>query len=124
MEMKDKSEKLNHEYEEKGVAKTLVDEDVFLLHLIFKNHENQEKTKGQKKTAIEDKEMKKQLTDALIERIIDLNPDLSDQELKQLIADKFVIMKSKKVISLKPVEDKFKERIEKYMNQVKEVRLK
>ena len=124
MEMKDKSEKLNSEYEEKGVAKTLVDEDVFLLHLIFKNQENQEKTKGPKKNAIEDKEMKKELTDALIERIIDLNPDLSDKELKQLIADKFVMMKTRKVVSLKPVEDRFKDRIEKYMNQVKEVRLK
>ena len=124
MEMKDKSEKLNREYEEKGLAKNLVDEDIFLLHLIFKNQESQEKSKGQKKTAIEDKEMKQQLTDALIERIINLNPELTDKELKQLIADKFVMIKSRKVISLKPVEDRFKNRIDKYMNHVREVRLK
>ena len=124
MEMKDKSEKMNREFEEKGLAKDLVDEDMFLLHLIFKNQEKQEKSKGQKKTAIEDKEMTQQLTDALIERIINLNPELTDKELKQLIADKFIIMKSRKVISLKPVEDRFKDRIDKYMNQVKEVRLK
>ena len=124
MEMKDKSEKLSKEYEEKGLAKNLVDEDVFLLHLIFKDQENQEKTKGPKKTAIEDKEMRQQLTDSLIERIINLNPELTDSELKQLIADKFVIMKARKVISLKPVEDRFRNRIDKYMIQVKEVKLK
>jgi len=124
MEMKDKSEKLNKEYEEKGLSKTLVDEDIYLMHLIFKNRENEEKSRGPKKTAIEDKNMIKELTDALIERIIDLNPELSDKELKQLIADKFVMMKTRKVISLKPVEDRFKNRIDKYMNQVKEVRLK
>ena len=124
MEMKDKAEKLSKEYEERGLSKTLIDEDIFLMHLIFKNHENQEKRKGQKKEAIEDKNAKKELTDALLERIIELNPELSDKELKQLIAEKYMNMKTKKVISLKPVEDRFKERIDKYMNQVKEVRLK
>lgn len=125
MEMKDKSEKLTKEYEEKGISKTLIDEDIFLMHLIFKNNQIiEEKLKGQKKTAIEDKEARKELTDALIEKIIELNPELNDKELKQLIADKYMVMKTKKIISLKPVEDRFKERIEKYMSQVKEVRLK
>ena len=59
-----------------------------------------------------------------MERIIDLNPELSDKELKQLIADKYMFMKTRRVISLKPVEDRFKDRIDKYMNQIKEVRLK
>lgn len=124
MEMKDKSEKLSKEYEEKGIAKSLVDEDIYLMHLIFKNQESQDKSNAKKKSTIEEKNMVQELTDALIERIIDLNPGLTDAELKQLIADKFVMMKTKKVISLKPVEDKFKNRIDKYMNQVKEVRLK
>ena len=60
----------------------------------------------------------------MIERIIELNPDLSDKDLKQMIPEKYMDMKTRKVISLKPIEDKFKERIDKYMNQVKEVRLK
>lgn len=124
MEMKNKSEKMNKAYEEKGLAKSLVDEDICLLHLIFKDNEEQQNSKGEKKSAIEDKEMRQQITDSLIEKIINLNPELTDQELKQLIADKFVVMKARKVVSLKPVEDKFKNRIEKYMNQVKEVKLK
>ena len=124
MEMKDKSENLGKEYEEKGLSKTLIDEDIFLMYLVFKNHEEQQKKKGQKKNAIEDKAAKKELTDALMERIIDLNPELTEKELKQLIADKYMVMKTRKVLSLKPVEDKFKQRIDKYMNQIKELRLK
>ena len=124
MEMKSKAEKLGKEYEEKGLEKTLIDEDMFLMHLIFKNYENDEKKKKQRKNAIEDKNTIKELTDALMGRIIELNPELTDKELKQLIADKYMVMKTRKVVSLKPVEDKFKDRIEKYMNQVKEVRLK
>lgn len=124
MEMKDKAEKVTREYEEKGLTKKLVDEDGFLLYLAFRSQENQEKGKKLTKTAIEDKEAVKQLTDALIEKIINLNPELTDQELKKLIADKYVTMKTRNVISLKPIEDRFKDKIEQYMFHAKEVRLK
>lgn len=124
MEIEDKAIVVNKEYEEKGIQKTLVDEDMYLMHLIFKSNNNQEKTKGQRKKAIEDKESRKELTDALIEKIIDLNPDLSDQELRQLIMDKFVVMQTRKIVSLKPIEDRFKERISRYMSHVREMRLK
>ena len=124
MEIKDKSVKANKEFEEKGIAKKLVDENMYLMHLIFKNNNAAEKLKGQRKSAIEDNQAKKELTDNLIEKIIELNPDLSDKELKQMIADKLIVMKTRKLISLKPIEDRFKESIDKYMLQAKEVRLK
>lgn len=124
MEIKDKSVKMNREYEEKGISKTLVDEDIYLMHLIFKNNNIQERLKGQKRNAVEDKKIKKELTEAMIEKIIELNPDLSDKELKQMIADKLIVMKTRKIVSLKPIEDRFKEKIDKYMSQVKEVRLR
>ena len=94
------------------------------MHLIFKNRDIEEKLKGQKKSALEDKKVRKELTDDLIEKIIELNPDISDKDLKQMIADKLILMKTRKLISLKPIEDRFKERINKYMVQAKEVRLK
>ena len=43
------------------------------MHLIFKNNEVEQKLKGQKKTAEEDKKTRKELTDAMIERIIELH---------------------------------------------------
>ena len=110
--------------EEKGITKKLVDEDIYLMNLIFSNKNIEEKLKGKRKNAIEDKKARKELTDNLIEKIIELNPDLSDKELKQMITDKLLVMKTRNVISLKPIEDKFKEKIDKYMSQAKEVRLK
>lgn len=124
IEIKDKAVKTNKVYEENGIEKKLVDENVFLMHLIFKNRDIEEKLKGQKKSALEDKKVRKELTDDLIEKIIELNPDISDKDLKQMIADKLILMKTRKLISLKPIEDRFKERINKYMVQAKEVRLK
>ena len=124
MELNDKTVSEKGEYEEKGIVKELVDEDIFLLYSIFKKTNNSEALKGKAKSAIEDKKMAKQLTDAMIERIIELNPDITEKELNQLIRDKILVMKTKKLISLKPIEDRFKERIEKYMIQAKEMRLK
>ena len=124
MEIKDKAVKSNKNYEEKGMAKKLVDENMYLMHLIFKSRDIEERMKGQRKSALEDKKARKELTDELMEKIIELNPDLSDKELKQMIADKLIVMKTRKLISLKPIEDRFKERIDKYMLQAKEVRLK
>ena len=124
MEIRDKSVKANKTFEEKGVIKKLVDENSFLLHLVLKNKEFEEKMKSQKKSAVEDKSAKKELTDQLIEKIIELNPDLTDKEVKQMITDKLTIMKTRKVISLKPIEDRFKENIDKFMIQAREVRLK
>jgi peptidase S26B, signal peptidase len=124
MEIKDKAVKAGKMIEEKGITKKLVDEDIYLMNLIFSNKNIEEKLKGKRKNAIEDKKARKELTDNLIEKIIELNPDLSDKELKQMITDKLLVMKTRNVISLKPIEDRFKERIDKYMSQAKEVRLK
>ena len=124
MEIKDKAVKTGKMVEEKGITKKLVDEDIYLMNLIFSNKNIEEKLKGKRKNAIEDKKARKELTDNLIEKIIELNPDLSDKELKQMITDKLLVMKTRNVISLKPIEDRFKERIDKYMSQAKEVRLK
>ena len=60
----------------------------------------------------------------MIEKIIELNPDLTDKELKQMISDKLLVMKTRKIVSLKPIEDKFKEAISRYMTKAREVRLK
>lgn len=124
MEIKDKAVQSSKDFEEKGITKKLVDENLYLMHLIFKNQNIEDKIKGKRKSAIEDKKIKKELTDELIEKIIELNPDLSDKELKQMLTDKLIIMKTRKLVSLKPIEDRFKDRIEKYLMQAKEVRLK
>lgn len=124
MELNDKTINETSNYEEKGIVKELVDEDIFLLYSIFKKTDNTNILKGQAKSAIEDKKMAKELTDAMIERIIELNPDMTEKELNKLISEKIMIMKTRKLISLKPIEDRFKDRIEKYMKQAKEVRLK
>ena len=124
MEISDKAVNESSEFEEKGIIKRLIDEDIFLMHSIFKRTNVDHTLKGKAKTTVEDKKMTKELTDALIEKIIELNPDLTDKELKEMITEKLLVMKTRKIVSLKPIEDRFKEVISQYMTQVREVRLK
>lgn len=124
IELNDKITNESSEFEEKGMVKKLLDEDIFLMHSIFKSTDLENQFKGKAKTAIEDKKVTKELTDALIEKIIELNPDMSEKDINKLITDKLLVMKTRKLISLKPIEDKFKEKIDKYMANAKEVRLK
>lgn len=124
IELNDKITNESSEFEEKGMVKKLLDEDIFLMHSIFKSTDLENQFKGKEKSAIEDKKVTKELTDALIEKIIELNPDMSEKDINKLITDKLLVMKTRKLISLKPIEDKFKEKIDKYMANAKEVRLK
>lgn len=124
MEISDKAVNESSEFEEKGIIKRLIDEDIFLMYSIFKRTNIDHTLKGKAKTTVEDKKMTKELTDALIEKIIELNPDLTDKELKEMITEKLLVMKTRKIVSLKPIEDRFKEVISQYMTQVREVRLK
>lgn len=123
IEMKNKAAKMDKMCEEKGASKLLIDENMFLTYLVFKNSDI-DKSKNKKKTAIEDKSMRKELTDAMIEKLIELNPDITDQQLKQMIADKYAVIKTRKITSLKPIEDRFKNRIDKYIAKVKNNKLK
>ena len=124
MEISDKAVNESSEFEEKGIIKRLIDEDIFLMHSIFKSTNVDHTLKGKAKTTVEDKKMTKELTDALIEKIIELNPDLTDKELKDMITEKLLVMKTRKIVSLKPIEDRFKEVISRYMTRAREVRLK
>lgn len=124
IELNDKMTNESSEFEEKGMVKKLLDEDIFLMHSIFKSTDLENQFKGKAKATIEDKKVTKELTDALIEKIIELNPDMSEKDINKLITDKLLVMKTRKLISLKPIEDKFKEKIDKYMANAKEVRLK
>ena len=46
MEIKDKAVKAGKMIEEKGITKKLVDEDIYLMNLIFSNKNIEEKLKG------------------------------------------------------------------------------
>lgn len=125
LDVQAKALKAEKAFEEKGPAKQLVDEDFFIKYLIF-NSINTEKfglTEKLKTTKLDDKD-RRELTDKLLEKLINLNPEFSDQELKKLIAEKYVTFKNKKYASLKPLEDEFNKKIKEYLEKIGKLRIK
>lgn len=125
LDVQAKALKAQKAFEEKGPAKQLVDEDFFIKYLIF-NSINNEKfglSERLKTTKLDDKE-KRDLTDKLLEKLINLNPEFSDQELKKLIAEKYVTYRNKKYASLKPLEDEFNKKIKEYLEKIGKLRIK
>lgn len=125
LDVQAKALKAQKAFEEKGPAKQLVDEDFFIKYLIF-NSINTEKfglSERLKTTKLDDKE-RRELTDKLLEKLINLNPEFSDQELKKLIAEKYVTYRNKKYASLKPLEDEFNKKIKEYLEKIGKLRIK
>ena len=119
-----KAIKESKEYEEKGMTKDLIDQDFFIKYLIF-NSINLQVTNSKKlKTSLLDDKERRELTEILIQKLININPDLSDQELKKLIAEKYVAYRTKKYISLKPLEDEFNKKIKEYLEKIGKLRIK
>ena len=119
-----KSIKAQKEFEEKGIAKDLIDEDFFIKYLIFNSINFQVKNGSKLKNSLRDEKEKRELTDKLIEKLIDINPEFSDQELKKLIAEKYVSYRTKRDISLKPLEETFRKSINEYLQNIEKLRLK
>ena len=116
--------KASKSFEEKGIAKDLIDEDFFLKYIIFNRIKlGTIEANKMKKTLLDTKE-KKELTDKLIEKLVELNPDITDNELKKLIADKYVSYKTKRDISLRPLEIKFNNSIKEYLEKIEKLRIK
>lgn len=124
LDTKNKAIRNQKDYEEKGLTKELIDEDFFIKYLIFNNMNSQIIDNKRLINVARDPKEQKELTDKLIEKILDLNPELTDKELKQMIADKYLMYKIKRDVSLKPLEDVFKKSMNTYMQKIEKLRLR
>lgn len=101
-------------YKEKGKAKKLVDETFLLDYLILQSVENPEIKNKYKKEIIE------QLIANMVERTIDVNEGLTEEQLKNLVAKQYKIIKYKRQASNKEVQEIFKKYISKYVLKISE----
>lgn len=101
-------------YKERGKAKKLVDETFLLDYLILQSVENPEIKNKYKKEIIE------QLIANMVERTIDVNEGLTEEQLKNLVSKQYKIIKYKKQASNKEVQEIFKKYISKYVLKISE----
>ena len=101
-------------YKEKGKAKKLVDQTFLLDYLILQAVESP--TLGVKKK----REIIEKLVANMVERTLDVNDSLTEEQLKNLVARQYQVIKVKRQTTNKEIQDIFKKYISKYVLQISE----
>lgn len=100
------------EYKERGKSKKYTDETFLLDYLILQNIDNPELRKKRKKEILE------QLIANIVERVVDVNEQITEEQLKNLVSKQFTIVKYKKQVTNKEIQAIFKKHIGKYVQKI------
>ena len=110
MGKKDNPIKRNQDYMEKGALKGLIDE-TFLLEYLTVNNINQDEEII--------KEAKQKTLSRMLDRIIDLNPELTKKELQEKLGAEFDLAVKRRVATKNDIEKIFRKYINKFLQREK-----
>ncbi len=108
--------KSNKKYEDNGILKEYMN-NTFLLDYLAMNTLSNVDSKEKESQVIEE------ITDNLLQRIVELNVDMPLTTLKEKIGDKIAIIKYKKEASLSEIQNIFSEHIKNYLEKVENIKL-
>lgn len=103
---------INKEYMDKGNSKKFIDDTFLLDYLVLKCVENPEIKQNRKKEIIE------KLIANMVEKTLDVNYELTEEQLKNIIARQYKVIKYKKQTTNKEIQEIFKNHIAKYVQKI------
>ena len=113
-EDKDTSTEEQKDYMDNSNLKKMVDETFLLHYLTMKTLDNDDIE--EKKDTKE--EMQKNVVDQMIDKMLEINENLSEEQIKNLIAAKYEVVKYKKLAVIQEIQKIFKEHIKSYMKRI------
>ena len=102
-----------NDYEDNGELKNLFDETFMLQYLAIKTLDE-----DQQETEVTRQEIKESILEQMLDKLIDLDTNITGDELNNLIATKYEVIKYRKMEVLKEIQKIFKEHIEKYLENI------
>ena len=103
----------NQDYMESGEKKKLFDETFMLQYLIMKTLDQDEaETEGTRE------EIKETILEQMINNLVNMDADISEEELNKMIANKYEVIKYKKMEAIKEIQNIFREHIDKYLSKL------
>ena len=119
---KDEPIKDKRDFEDKSLLLTMYNESFLLNYLDFDLIETKDTTKPI--INLDDKEIIKRITDNLMLRILELNPNITELQLKELLAENYIKMKGKYSSNIKQIEDLFSRSIKLFMNNIRGIEVR
>ena len=111
---KDETEQDKKDYQEEGPLKQLIDETFLLEYLTINSINNKLNDKDMK-------EIKEKTLSRMLDKMIDMNPELTKKQLQEKIGDQFEKAKEIRMASKKDIEKIFRKYIDKYFEKISEV---
>ena len=111
-----KTVKFNKSYQDNGLLKDYFD-STFLLNYLAVNTLGENEDVKTKETMTED------ITDKLVQRIVELNPNMPIEELIEKIGDKLAIVKYKTEASLSEINSIFSKYIKEYLDRIENIEM-
>ena len=111
-ETKTENEVRKKNYKDRGKSKKYMDDTFLLDYLILQCVENPEIREKRKKEIIE------KLIANIVEKTIDIDSSLTEGQIKDLVGKQFTVIKYKKQLSNKEIQEIFKKHINMYMQKV------
>ena len=100
-------------YSDNGQLKQFVDETFLLQYLAMKTlDEDKQENESTRK------EIQETMIGQMIDKMVDMDVEITEQQLAQMIANKYEVVKYKKMEVIKEIQQIFKAQIEKYEEQV------
>lgn len=123
----DKTEEVNqkNDYEDNGSLKKMMDESFLVDYLIINTLEQKENEISnnideiaQEKQEQQQNMLKTNLIENMLERIISLNSDLTEEQLQEMVTEKFQKIKYRNLVTIKEIHKIFRKHIVKYLEQI------
>ena len=113
---KDEGKEESKDYKEQGFLKKLIDE-TFLLEYLTINTINKDMDE------VNAQQVKEKTISRMLDKLIDLNPELTKKQLQEKLGDQFEKVKEMRMASKKDIEKIFRKYLDKYFVKISEITL-
>ena len=103
----------NKDYMDNGQLKKMMDEAFLLQYLAMKTLDEDDMEKQDTK-----KEIKGIVVEQMLDKMLDIDEDITEEQLRQLVAEKYEVIKYKKMAVLQDIQKIFKKHIDRYEDMV------
>lgn len=113
------NEKKKADYYDEGKFKKYLDES-FLLDYLVMDSIDADPTK-KTFTDAQKTEVTERLVGNVVEKLIDINQEISEEKLQDIVSKQFTVIKYRNVVTDRKIQKIFKDSIEKYMKKIKKI---
>ena len=107
-----------NDYEDNSITKKMMDESFYLDYLVLNTIDNAGKVKEK-----DTKELSEAIVDNMLEKVINLDSNISKEDLQKLIESKYQVIKYKIVVNESQIEKIFSKYIDKYLDKIERIKM-